>query len=87
MVEQCYTDGSSISFNCTLVVAMNVLMTVFSAASAVHLLVSGETEKGKPLAEQETLSNSITRLIGLLGKAQQYVEDVVVSGHSDHRHV
>lgn len=46
---------------------------------AVNLLVSGETEKGKPLAEQETLSHSITRLVTLLGKAQQYVEDVVVS--------
>lgn len=49
-------------------------------ALAVNLLVSGETEKGRALADQETLTNSITRLVALLGKAQQYVEEVVVSG-------
>ncbi|WIA19955.1 hypothetical protein OEZ85_005837 [Tetradesmus obliquus] len=43
----------------------------------VSLLVSGDPEKGKPTAEQETLATSITRLTALLGKAQAYVEDVV----------
>jgi hypothetical protein len=45
----------------------------------VNLLVSGDPEKGKATAEQETLASSITRLTALLGKAQAYVEDVVVS--------
>eukprot|EP00879_Flechtneria_rotunda_P023913 GHRR01025327.1.p2 GENE.GHRR01025327.1~~GHRR01025327.1.p2 ORF type:complete len:208 (+),score=73.16 GHRR01025327.1:429-1052(+) len=42
-----------------------------------NLLVSGETEKGRPLADQETLASSISRLTGLLAKAEQYVDDVV----------
>jgi hypothetical protein len=45
----------------------------------VNLLVSGDPEKGKATAEQETLATSISRLTALLGKAQAYVEDVVVS--------
>jgi len=43
----------------------------------VNLLVSGDADKGRPLAEQETLATSINRLVGLLGQAQQYVDDVV----------
>jgi hypothetical protein len=50
-----------------------------TAAAAVNLLVSGDPEKGKATAEQETLATSISRLTALLGKAQAYVEDVVVS--------
>lgn len=45
----------------------------------MNLLVSGDPDKGRPLAEQETLATSINRLVGLLGQAQQYVDDVVVS--------
>jgi hypothetical protein len=52
---------------------------VAAAAAAVNLLVSGDPEKGKATAEQETLATSISRLTALLGKAQAYVEDVVVS--------
>ncbi len=43
------------------------------------MLVSGDPDKGRPLAEQETLATSINRLVSLLGQAQQYVDDVVVS--------
>jgi len=41
------------------------------------LLVSGDPDKGRSLAEQETLATSINRLVALLGQAQQYVDDVV----------
>lgn len=41
------------------------------------LLVSGDPDKGRPLADQETLATSLNRLVGLLGQAQQYVDDVV----------
>lgn len=43
----------------------------------VNLLVSGETDKGRPLAEQETLAASVQRLLGLLAKARAYVDDVL----------
>jgi hypothetical protein len=46
---------------------------------AASLLVSGDPDKGRSLAEQETLATSINRLVGLLGQTQQYVDDVVVS--------
>ncbi|KAF8063040.1 TIF3F1 [Scenedesmus sp. PABB004] len=42
-----------------------------------NLLVSGDPEKGRPVAEQETLATSVTRLVALLGQAQAYVEDVL----------
>lgn len=42
--------------------------------------MSGDPDKGRPLSDQETLATSINRLVGLLGQAQQYVDDVAVSG-------
>jgi len=47
--------------------------------TAVNLLVSGDHERGKPLADAEGLPASIARLQQLLATAQRYVEDVVVS--------
>jgi hypothetical protein len=47
--------------------------------STVNLLVTGDPEKAKPLTDQDTLSSSVSRLLGLLAKAEQYVQDVVVS--------
>lgn len=46
---------------------------------AASLLVSGDPDKGRSIADQETLATSINRLVGLLGQAQQYVDDVLVS--------
>jgi hypothetical protein len=45
----------------------------------VNLLVTGDHEKGKPLADAEGLPASVARLQQLLATAQRYVEDVVVS--------
>lgn len=45
----------------------------------LNLLVSGDHERGRPLADAEGLGSSLTRLQQLLGTAQRYVEDVVVS--------
>jgi hypothetical protein len=55
---------------------VSALLCLFCAAS---LLVSGDPDKGRPLADQENLATSITRLVGLLGQAQHYVDEVVVS--------
>lgn len=44
--------------------------------------MSGDPEKGRPVADQETLATSVSRLTALLGKAQAYVDDVVVSIHT-----
>jgi hypothetical protein len=45
----------------------------------VNLLLSGDPDKsGRPLSEQETLAQSLQHLTELLGKAQHYVDDVVV---------
>jgi hypothetical protein len=46
----------------------------------VNLLVSGDNERGKPLADAEGLPASITRLQQLLATARGYVEGVVVRG-------
>jgi hypothetical protein len=62
-----------------LVYLASLLINTAAAAAAVNLLVCGDPEKGKATAEQETLATSISRLTALLGKAQAYVEDVVVS--------
>eukprot|EP00775_Hariotina_reticulata_P007183 gene7183-7397_t len=44
--------------------------------AGVNLLVTGDPEKPKSLTDQDTLSSSVTRLLGLLTKAEQYVQDV-----------
>lgn len=41
------------------------------------LLISGDAEKARALADQEPLEASIGRLLALLGEAQGYVDDVV----------
>lgn len=43
----------------------------------LNLLVSGDHERGKPLADAEGLTASLARLQLLLGTAKRYVEDVV----------
>lgn len=54
-------------------------LRVLCVGVTASLLVSGDPDKGRPLADQETLATSLNRLVGLLGQAQQYVDDVVVS--------
>lgn len=69
--------------NLTLLLHRCCLYVTANSPPAASLLVSGDPDKGRPLAEQETLATSINRLVGLLGQAQQYVDDVVVSWGAD----